>query len=151
MTGVRSWAAVQAWLEERLGAARLALLVSLAKFGTIGASGAVVDTAVVYAVKGWVGLYAAGFVSYLAAATWTWWFNRWWTFAGQGGGPMWRQWLAFLTVNLSGFVLGRTTFVLMVFFSETARSYPVIAVAAGALAGMFANFFASRRLVFRAR
>ena len=128
---------------------RRALAGELLRFGVVGASGFVVDTAVVYAVKGLIGLYAAGLASYVVAATWTWLFNRMWTFAGRGSGPAWRQWLRFMAVNLSGFVLNRGAYLLLVGFSATCREYPVLAVAIGSVLGMFANYFGSRRLVFR--
>jgi hypothetical protein len=73
--------------------AQRALVASFLRFGVVGASGFLVDTAVVYATKGALGLNGAGIPAYIAAATWTWAFNRWWTFRGQGSGPMWRQWL----------------------------------------------------------
>ena len=134
----------------RLGTpAQRELVGSFLRFGVVGASGVVVDTAVVYATKGSLGLNGAGIPAYLVAATWTWAFNRWWTFAGRGSGPMWRQWLRFLAANMTGFVLNRGAYFLLIAFSATCRDYPVIAVGVGAIAGMFANFVASRRLVFR--
>ena len=48
-------------------------------------------------------------------------------------------------------MLNRGTFFLLVTASAACRTYPVLAVAAGALAGMSANFLATRRLVFRVR
>ena len=125
------------------------LVAEFLRFGVVGASGFVVDTAVVYGTKGWLGLYGAGLAAYVVAASWTWLFNRLWTFAGRGNGPAWRQWLVFMGANLTGFVLNRGAYLLLVWSSETCRAYPVLAVAAGCVAGMFANFFASRRLVFR--
>lgn len=130
-------------------AKRRSSIAQFLRFGTVGATGFVVDTAVVYALKGLLGLYAAGLASYFVAATWTWALNRWWTFAGQGSGPMWRQWLHFLLVNMSGLVLNRGAYFMLITFSATCRDYPVIAVAAGAVAGLFANFYAVTRLVFR--
>ena len=51
-------------------------------------------------------------------------------------------------VNLSGLVFNRGAYVLLVVYSAVCREWPVLAVAAGAVAGLFANFFLSRRLVF---
>ena len=129
--------------------ARRATLISFFQFAAVGTSGLVVDTAVLYAVKGGLGLYAGAVVSYVAASTWTWWLNRMWTFRGQGSGPVWRQWLRFMGVNLSGFVCNRSVYFTLVTVSAVCRGYPVLALAAGAVAGLFANFFLSRRLVFR--
>ena len=119
------------------------------RFGIVGALGFVVDTAVVYATRGALGLYGAGALAYPVAATVTWAVNRVWTFRGRGTGAMHRQWVRFLAANLLGFILNRGTYFLLITFSATSAEYPVIAVAAGALAGMFVNFFLSRALVFR--
>ena len=74
--------------------ARLALLVQFLMFGTVGTVGFLVDTAVVYAMRHELGLYAAGLVSYLVATSITWVLNRTWTFRGHGGGPAHHQWSA---------------------------------------------------------
>ena len=75
--------------------------------------------------------------------------NRIWTFRGQGTGPAHRQWAQFMVANLAGFVLNRGTYALLVTFVAPPPRQPVIAIAAGAVAGMFVNFILSRRLVFR--
>ncbi len=119
-------------------------------FGVVGVIGFLFDTATVYALRGTVGIYVAGIIAYSVAATVTWALNRVWTFRGQGGGPAHRQWLLFLAANLIGFVLNRGTFALLVTFVDLCREQPVIAVGAGAVAGMFVNFALSRSVVFRA-
>lgn len=130
--------------------ARLALLVQIGMFATVGVAGLLVDVAVVYLLRDDVGLYAAGFASYLVAATVTWAINRAWTFRGASGeGGMVRQWLRFLMANLVGFALNRGAYVILIAASPLCVRQPVIAVAAGAVAGMGANFSLSRRLVFR--
>ncbi len=118
-------------------------------FGVVGGIGFLFDTATVYALRGTLGIYLAGVLAYGVAATATWALNRVWTFRGQGGGPAHRQWLLFLGANLVGFVLNRGTFALLVTFVDLCREEPVLAVAAGAIAGMFVNFGLSRSLVFR--
>ena len=130
--------------------ARLVLLQQFLRFGTVGFAGFAVDTLVVYALRGWVGLYAAGMISFLAAVTATWAGNRAWTFAGRGSGSAVRQWLRYLAANGLGAVLNRGTFVLLVFFVPICEQYPVLAILAGVAAGMGANFHMSRRVVFRA-
>jgi putative flippase GtrA len=54
-----------------------------------------------------------------------------------------------MVFNLAGFVLNRGTYSILVAFVAIAAEQPVIATAAGAIAGMFVNFTLSRRLVFR--
>lgn len=128
---------------------RLPLLAQFLRFGTVGVAGFVVDTTTVYATKDVLGLYGAGAIAYLTAATATWALNRIWTFRGRGSGPAHRQWLAFLAANLLGFVLNRGTYAALVTVSGTCAAEPVFAVAAGAVAGMFLNFHLSRSVVFR--
>ena len=79
------------------------------------------DTATVYALRYQLGLYGAGLVSYLVAATGTWICNRLWTFRGSGSGPAHRQWARFLAANAVGFVLNRGTYALLITFSHAVR------------------------------
>lgn len=134
-----------------LGPRHAALALEFFRFGVVGTIGFVVDTAVLYAgLAVGAGLYLGRAISYVVAATTTWALNRAWTFRGRGGGPVHRQWALFVVVNLGGFVLNYGTYALLVTFVPAAAAHPVIGVAAGAVAGMFANFFLSRQFVFRA-
>ncbi len=141
------WAAGVA--QDRLGPARYAVLEQFLRFGLVGTTGMLVDTAVIYGVRAWVGLYWAGALSYFVAATWTWQLNRRWTFTGAPRGSVHRQWALFMTVNLVGLVFNRGTYAALVTWSMVCAANPVIAVGAGGLAGMFWNFSLSRRVVFR--
>ena len=128
---------------------RIAVLVEFAMFGTVGCCGFVVDTAVVYGLRGRLGLYGAGLASYVIAATVTWGLNRTWTFRGRGSGPAHHQWGRFLGANTLGFTLNRGTYALLVTFVPLCAAEPVFATFAGAVAGMLVNFNMSRALVFR--
>lgn len=129
--------------------ARVAMAAQFMRFGVVGLAGLVVDTATVYGLRHALGLYGAGLVAYVFAATGNWVLNRIWTFRGLGSGPAHRQWAMFMMTNLGGFVLNRGTYAIMVTFVAAAANQPVIATAAGSIAGMFVNFSLSRRLVFR--
>ena len=94
-------------------------------------------------------MYGAGLVAYVVAASGNWVLNRVWTFRGQGSGKAHHQWGRFMAVNLIGFALNRGTYALLVTFLAAAAQQPVIATSAGAIAGMFVNFYLSRRVVFR--
>jgi putative flippase GtrA len=133
------------WIDPELMARGMQFL----RFGTVGGVGFVVDTLVVYSLRGWLGLYLAGVVSYLIAASGNFALNRAWTFRGQGSAPAHRQWLLFLLTNLGGFVLNRGTYAALIFFSPLCHSHPVLAIAAGSVAGMFVNFHLSRTVAFR--
>ncbi|MBB3175314.1 putative flippase GtrA [Endobacter medicaginis] len=141
-----------------LGPRLAALVVQFAQFGIVGLIGMAVDTATVYALRHPVGLIAAGFFGYLTAASLNWLLNRIWTFRPPTDPaeaitdhrmPAHRQWALFLLANLPGFVLNRGTFIALVSLSALCRAHPVLAIAAGSLAGMSANFTLSRRLMFR--
>lgn len=129
--------------------ARHPVIPQFLRFGTVGVIGFLVDTATVYALRSAVGLYVAGLAAYLVAATATWWLNRQWTFRGRGSGSALRQWGRFLLANLGGFVLNRGAYMLLVMFVPFCAEHPVLAVGAGAIAGMFSNFGLSRSVVFR--
>ncbi len=151
-SGVSSWLAgrVPAPFDRALTQERVALLLQFVQFGTVGLAGFAVDTAVVYGLRAWLGLIGAGLVSYVIAATVTWLLNRRWTFRGRGGAAaLHRQWAAFLLANLLGFVLNRGTYIALIATSALCVAYPVLAVFAGAVAGMFVNFSLSRAFVFR--
>jgi putative flippase GtrA len=62
---------------------------------------------------------------------------------------MHRQLVKFLIANAVGFVLNRGTYMGLIATQPLFRHHLVLAIASGAGAGMFVNFFLSRRLVFR--
>jgi putative flippase GtrA len=130
--------------------AHMRLLAQFMQFGVVGVAGFVADTAVVYAMRDWAGLYVAGTVAYAVAVTVTWWLNRIWTFRAAGAvTPVLRQWLTFAAANLPGLCLNLGTYFVLVTVMPLCATHPVIAIAAGAVAGMFANFTLSRAVVFR--
>lgn len=136
-------------VRRHLPAARLAATAQFLRFGVVGTLGFVVDTAVVYGTRPLLGLYWGGAAAYLVAATTTWAVNRLWTFhAAPRGAPL-RQWALFLSTNALGFALNRGTYALLVSLWDTAWREPVLAVAAGSLAGMALNFHLSRNIVFK--
>lgn len=128
---------------------RLTLLREFMVFGTVGAIGFLLNAATVYATRGVLGLYGAGVAAYVVAATGTWALNRVWTFRGRERQPVLRQWSLFLFASLGGFIPNWVTYAALVTVSPLCAEHPILAVAAGAVAGMFVNFALSRRVVFR--
>ncbi len=129
---------------------RVALVMQFIRFGIVGAIGLAVDTAIIYATRAALGLYIAGAVGLLVAASSNWLLNRAWTFRGRGDADaLWRQWLKFLAANSLGASLNRGTYFLLVTISPLCATNPVIATFSGTMVGMFVNFTLSRRLVFR--
>jgi putative flippase GtrA len=128
---------------------RMIMVGQFMRFAVVGFSGFLVDNATVYGTRYWLGLIVAGVLAYFTSATWNWALNRAWTFRGKGTGPAHRQWRMFMITNLAGFVLNRGLYMILVTSVAAAAEQPVIAIAAGSVAGLFVNFSLSRRLVFR--
>lgn len=121
-------------------------------FAIAGGAGFVVDTAVLYALKGMLGLYGARVVSFLVAVATTWIINRTLAFRQQAAGvPLWREFLHYLGAMILGGAVNYAVYALVVALLPLAAEQPVIGVAAGVAAGMFVNFFLADKLVFRTR
>jgi len=95
-----------------------------------------------------LGCAGAQIIAFPAAATTAWWLNRRYTF-GASDLALSREWLRYIAANAVGWLLNNATYGVMVFNLQLAQSHPFIAVAAGSLAGLTANFALSRRFVFR--
>ena len=120
------------------------------RFGIVGTLGLGWDTATVYALRPIVGLGWAAIIAYFVAATSNWLCNRVWTFRNQGNRQHFlHQWARFMAGNAVGFCLNRGCVFALFHLSATCRLHPVLALAAGALSGMAANFHISRRHVFQ--
>ena len=141
---------VQTLLERSFSPAALVLMGQMIRFGMVGVFGLLVDTAVVYALRGAVGLYWAGLVSFMVAATANWMVHRAWTFRGLGSHrPRHHQWARFVAANTLGFLVNRGVYVALITWVAICATQPVLALAAGAVASMSINFVMSRRMVFR--
>lgn len=121
------------------------------KFGMVGGVGFVVDAGVLWFCMTLLGLgpYSGRVVSFIAAATTTWFCNRVFTFRGQGTGALHKQWLKFVLVSIGGFTFNYGAYYILMETQPLVREYPTLGVAAGSLAGMFFNFFVARRVVFK--
>ena len=136
------------WLD-RIPPAWRSLAVQFVQFGIIGAIGVVWYLAVDYAVAPSAGPYAGGLAGFLVAATMNWLCNRYWTFRHLPRTPMHRQWLKFLVANSAGSIVNLTINFSLVAAVPFCRAHLFVPVIVGTLGGMFLNFSASRRLVFR--
>ena len=132
-----------------LSPARALLLRQFLKFGTIGVFGFVCDSTIVTIANPFVGPYVAGLISYAIVVSLNWQLNRIWTFRDHAHDAPHRQWARFFAANIAGFVLNRGTYSLLVATVPACRDNLVLPVAAGAIAGMFVNFFLVRTVVFR--
>ena len=123
------------------------------RFCAVGVAGLLVDTAVLYATAPLLGWYGARVLSFLAAATATWWLNRLYTFAAAG--PMrpsavLRQYLRYLQAMMLGGLVNYLVYAATILFIK-APGAPMLGVALGSCAGLFFNFLSARHFVFAAR
>jgi putative flippase GtrA len=122
-------------------------------FALVGAGGFLVDAAVLTAIQAVFGdwIYSGQVVAYLAAATATWHLNRNFTFDARHRTGRFREWARYLLVNAGGGAINYATFAGLISLVTLCREHPVMAVAAGAIAGLAFNFTATRSLVFTGR
>ncbi len=119
-------------------------------FAIAGGAGFVVDTAVLYLLKGALGLYGARAISFVCAVATTWIINRSFAFKGQSAElAIWREFLRYLAAMILGGAVNYAVFAAMVATIPLVAEQPVLGVAAGVVAGMFVNFLLADRLVFK--
>jgi putative flippase GtrA len=128
------------------------ILGQLVRFGMVGVAGFVVDAGVLSLLVGLfdVDLYLGRVVSFLSAATTTWFLNRKFTFRDSRDDRRGAEWVRFVSVNAFGGIVNYGTYAALVATQPLFSTYPVLAVAAGSLAGLVFNFAGSRTLVFNA-
>ncbi|MDA7418371.1 GtrA family protein [Xenophilus arseniciresistens] len=138
--------------EPARGPAALSTLQRLWRFGVAGVLGFVVDAGVLYLLAPWLGWYGARVLSFWAAATATWLFNRRYTFAdgaARGGAALWREYGGYLLAMLGGAAVNYGCYALALQLLPPAGWVPLLGVAVGSLAGMGINFLSARWLIFR--
>jgi putative flippase GtrA len=130
----------------------MALRKQILLFAISGVLGFVVDAGIVQFLVRELSAnpYWARIVSFLAAATTTWSFNRRYTFAGHGGGSRRRELVRYLIAMAFGFALNYGAYVACVLFWPLVRHWPAIGVAAGSVAGAVVNFLSSKYWIFKA-
>ncbi len=132
----------------------LTTLQRLWRFGIAGVLGFVVDAGVLYLLAPWLGWYGARVLSFWAAATATWLFNRRYTFAdgaARGGSALWREYGTYLVAMLGGAAVNYAAYALTLHFMPPAAWVPLLGVAIGSIAGMGVNFVSARWFIFRAK
>jgi putative flippase GtrA len=130
-------------------------------FAAIGLGGLVVDMAALWLALNALALgpYEGRVLSYLCAATFTWWLNREFTFTGVSRRGAMRQWGRFLAANAVGAAVNYTVYVAVLTLAPhlmpdlppgLTALVPYAGVAAGSIAGLVFNFTLSRLVVFKA-
>lgn len=120
----------------------------MVRFALAGVVGLLTDVLVLYlALALGLGLFAGRAVSFLAAVWVTFQLNRRVTFGAGAGGPVWRAWWRYLAAMLVGGIVNYAVYSgVVVMFSFP--FLPLVAVAAGSLAGMALNFVSAKFFVF---
>jgi putative flippase GtrA len=95
--------------------------------------------------------YTGRIFSFLFAATVTWVLNRNYTFRGSVPAPRTRQWARFVSANAVGGALNYGVYSALILSGGWFIKAPVLAVAAGSIAGLAFNFTVSRKFVFKLR
>ncbi len=120
-------------------------------FCGVGTIGFVIDAGLIQLLAGtweWDPYYAR-VLTYLCAATVTWSLNRSITFRHAKGADWRSQWSRYLVVNAIGAGINYLAFAATLLVSQTAHSYPALAVAVGSLVGLVFNFTLSKAVVFK--
>ena len=121
-------------------------------FAIAGGAGFVVDTGVLYLLKGALGLYGARAVSFICAVATTWIINRSFAFKGQSAEvPVWREFLHYLGAMILGGAVNYAIYAALVATIPLVAQQPILGVAAGVLGGMVVNFLLADKLVFKSR
>lgn len=118
-----------------------------------GVAGFAVDSAVLYLMAPVLGWYAARVVSFICAATATWWFNRRFTFVDAErtarAADTLRQYVKYLGSMTLGGLVNYLTYVMALRWLDGPLA-PLFGVALGSGAGLLLNFSVARWLIFKA-
>jgi putative flippase GtrA len=123
------------------------------RFAIVGTGGFVVDEVVLAAMTKLIhlGPYSGRAISFFCAVTFTWWGNRMLTFRDRAAREgLFAEWTKFLAANALGGAVNYGTYAALVAFAPKPLGIPFVALAAGAIAGLFFNFAMSHAFVFRA-
>jgi len=125
----------------------------LAMFCIGGFIGFVVDAGllrVFVSLFGW-NAYAARFLSFLAAATATWLFNRNHTFRGPRHYGLFGEWARYVLAMCGGFAVNYSIYAALYYHVELVKHVPELGVAAGSVGGLVVNYLSSRWWIYRHR
>jgi putative flippase GtrA len=119
----------------------------LGSFAIAGALGFLVDVGVLYAALALGAGWASGrLLSFLAAAGFTWRFNRRYTFTATDS--PWREWWRYLASMAAGMLINFLVYSVVLRLIPPAWWAPAFAVGCGSAAGLAANFASAKLFVF---
>ena len=129
---------------------KLSREISLFALG--GVLGLLIDASVVQLLVGWQhwNPYLARVVSFLLAATVTWWWNRRYTFAARRSDrAAHAEWLHWLGLMSFGAVINYGVYALLLLNFAALQRWPAVAAAGGSAAAALVNFATARGMLFR--
>ena len=123
----------------------------IVRFGISGVAGFVVDAGIVVIFTRELGLgpIVAQVIAFSVAVTVTWLINRHWTFAEHASDNWLYEWTRYVAANSVGAVVNNGIYAILVLTVVLFSKTPVLAVAAGSMAGMGFNFASSKLMVFK--
>ncbi len=126
-------------------------LHQLLRFGISGIGGFLTDAGVVALCTQTVGMrpIPAQAVAFSIAVTVTWLINRHWTFAEHASDRWLHEFMRYLAANSVGAIINNSVYTILVLTVVLFSKKPVLAVAAGSMAGMAFNFSLSKSIVFK--
>jgi putative flippase GtrA len=121
-------------------------------FAVGGVFGLLIDASVVQllvAMAGW-NPYLARVLSFLLAATFTWWWNRRYTFAtrrsDRAAHAEWLHWVGLMSL---GALINYGIYALLLFHFVVLHRWPAVAAAAGSAVAAVVNFSTARGMLFK--
>jgi putative flippase GtrA len=126
---------------------RSTLLHQLCRFSIVGVVAFVVNAGLVELLVAMTGPLWAQLIAFPVAATVAWQLNRRYTFAASGLPPQ-QEWKRYILANGVGWFINNGTYLGLVLTVPLITAHPSLAVAAGSIAGLSANFLFCRQFVF---
>ena len=124
----------------------------IALFAVGGVIGLLIDASVVQmlvSIEGW-NPYLARIVSFLLAASFTWWWNRRHTFATRSSGrSAHAEWLHWMGLMSLGAVVNYGVYAVLLLAFAWLHRWPAVAAAAGSAVAAALNFCMARGVLFR--
>lgn len=109
-----------------------------------------VDVGVLWLTQPLLGHYGGRLLSFLSAATFTWWFNRTLTFRAaecRVAGALLKEYAAYLSSMALGGGLNYGAYAAAVSMLPLVHRHPALGVALGSLVGMGFNFWSAKRIL----
>lgn len=135
----------------RLYRFRFPQAAEIIQFSAVGSSGVIVDLFFFLSFT-----YAAGInhqyaraMSFVAAASWNWFLNRWFTFVAGRDKQWGQQWFQFLIAASVGFTVNWGSYKLLTDYVPYFAQHHLVAFFIGILLGMGSNYTLCRWFVFR--